>query len=66
MAATNRESSPLIGKLVALVVVILGFLIVASGYRYDSTLTMIGGLVVLGLGIVVLARAIARRNSAAA
>ena len=61
MAVGSR--SLLVNKLTAIVLVVLGFLIFASGYRYESPSSLIGGCLVLAIGIVLLILAIARRNN---
>lgn len=52
----------LVNKLVALVLIILGFLVLASGYRYENQLGTIGGALLLVLGIVLLVLKVVRRN----
>ena len=62
MTVTRSEIPPIVNKLAGLAVVIVGFLILASGYRYDSSITTIVGGLVLATGIVMLVLKIARRN----
>jgi hypothetical protein len=53
----------LVNKLTAIALVVIGFLILASGYRYGSPSSLIGGGLVLVIGIVLLVLKIARRNN---
>ncbi|MEQ1944066.1 hypothetical protein ABMA32_16750 [Mesorhizobium sp. VNQ89] len=55
----------LIGKLVGVLCIILGFLVAASGYRSDAMLYMIAGVVILAIGIGILMSKVARRNAGA-
>jgi hypothetical protein len=52
----------LVNKLTAIVFIVLGFLILASGYRYGSPSSLIGGCVLLVIGVILLCLKIARRN----
>ena len=52
----------LVNKLVALVLLILGFLVLASSYRYESQAGVIGGAVLILIGIALLVMKIVRRN----
>lgn len=52
----------LVNKLTALAFIIVGFLILASGYRYESLFGMLVGCLVLVIGIVLLVLKIVRRN----
>jgi hypothetical protein len=61
MAVGSR--SLLVSKLAAIVLVVLGFLILTSGYRYGSPSSMVGGCIVLAIGIILLILKIAGRNS---
>lgn len=62
MAATYGKLPLGVQKLGALAIMILGFLILASGYRYDSFMTTVGGGLLVAIGLVMLALKIARRN----
>lgn len=62
MAATHGKLPLGVKKLVALTVVILGFLILASGYRYGSFMTVAGGGLLVAIGLAILVVTIARRN----
>lgn len=62
MAATHGKLPLGVQKLVALAVMILGFLILAAGYRYGSFTTAVGGGLLVAIGLVMLALKIARRN----
>ncbi|WP_157019359.1 hypothetical protein [Mesorhizobium xinjiangense] len=55
-------SSLLANKLVALALVVLGFLILSSSYRYGSFIGFLGGCLVLVIGIILMAVKIGRRN----
>ena len=55
-------SSLLVNKLLAIVLIILGFLILASGYRYGSPSSLIGGCLILVIGVILVIVKIARRN----
>ena len=61
MAANS--GSLLVNKLTAIVFVVVGFLILASGYRYGSPSTLVGGCLILAIGVILLVLKIARRNS---
>ncbi|MET2829828.1 hypothetical protein [Mesorhizobium shangrilense] len=61
MAANS--GSLLVNKLTAIVFVVVGFLILASGYRYGSPSTLVGGCLILAIGVILLILKIARRNS---
>jgi len=52
----------LVNKLTALALIIVGFLILASGYRYESFFGMLVGCLVLVTGIALLVLKIVRRN----
>jgi hypothetical protein len=60
--AVEGLSSLLVNKLTAVGLLVVGFLILASGYRYGSLWTMLGGCLLLAIGIVLLVLKIARRN----
>jgi hypothetical protein len=53
----------LMNKIIGIVFIIVGFLLAASGYRYGTTGTMVGGLVLIGIGVVLLILKIIRRNN---
>ncbi|MGS1097119.1 hypothetical protein ACVCNR_21460 (plasmid) [Aquamicrobium terrae] len=57
-----NSSSPLINKVIAIVLVVIGFLILASGYRYGSPSSLVGGCIVLVIGVVLLIATVIRRN----
>lgn len=61
--ATNSGLSRGAMKVAALVLIILGFLLLASGYRYGYSSTAVGGVVLVVIGIVLLAAKIAARNN---
>lgn len=56
------SSSLLVNNMTAIVLIVLGFLILASGYRYGLPSSLIGGSFVLILGIVLMILKIVRRN----
>lgn len=60
MAANS--SSLLINKMTAIVLVVIGFLILASGYRYGSPSSLVGGCIVLAIGVILLITTVIRRN----
>jgi uncharacterized membrane protein HdeD (DUF308 family) len=62
MAVHTEQFHPLINKLAGLVAIILGFLIMASGYRYGSTGTIIIGIAIIVAGLAFLVLKIVRRN----
>lgn len=62
MAVQGERLHPMLNKIVGLAAIILGFLMMASGYRYGSTGTLITGIVILIAGLVLLVLKIARRN----
>jgi len=49
-------------KVMALAAIVIGFLLLASGYRYGYVGTMVGGGVLVVLGLFMLAGKIAARN----
>lgn len=60
---TTDSNLPLgVKKLIALALIIVGFLLVAAGYRYAYFGTAIGGGLLIIVGIVLLAGKIASRN----
>ncbi len=59
--ATN-SSSLLVNKMTAIVLVVIGFLILASGYRSGSPSSLVGGCIVLAIGIILLITTVIRRN----
>jgi len=62
MPLENEKSSLLVSKLSGLILIIVGFLLVASGYRADSTGYAVGGIVLIGIGIAILISKVVRRN----
>jgi len=60
--ATGRAPRGVI-KLIALAAIVLGFLLLASGYRYGNVGTGVAGGVLLLIGFAVLVKKIAARNS---
>lgn len=61
--AIGSEKSFLVGKLLGLLCIVLGFLVAASGYRSDAMLYMIAGIVILAIGIGILFSKVSRRNA---
>lgn len=60
---TVNEPPPLlVNKLVAIALVVVGFLALASGYRYESLSSMLGGGLLLAIGIILLVLKVVRRN----
>ncbi len=49
-------------KLIGLAAIILGFLVIAAGYRYTAPGYYAGGIVLLVLGVIFLISKIFRRN----
>ncbi|MBZ9655978.1 hypothetical protein [Phyllobacterium lublinensis] len=62
MAVNGNNQVSLFKKLGGLIVIILGFLITASGYRYGSTEYLTLGIALIGIGLVLLVLMIVRRN----
>ncbi|MBB2972740.1 hypothetical protein [Mesorhizobium sp. RMAD-H1] len=62
MGAYDEVRSPFINKLVGLALVILGFLLVAAGYRSGQAWYIGGGIISLILGLFLLVTKIIRRN----
>ena len=62
MPVPGESGNPLLNKLGALVAIIVGFLLVAEGYRSTSTWLMVAGIALLVVGLVLLVRKIVRRN----
>ncbi len=62
MAVNGNNPISLFKKLGGLIVIILGFLITASGYRYGSTEYLALGIALIVIGIVLLALMVVRRN----
>lgn len=60
--AVNEPPPLLVNKLVAIALVVVGFLALASSYRYESLPGMLGGALLLAVGIVLLVLKIIRRN----
>lgn len=60
--AENNGLPRWVMKVASLVLIVLGFLMLATGYRYGYTGTAIGGVVLIVIGIVLLAAKIAARN----
>jgi len=58
-----NSGSLLVNKLTAIGFLVVGFLILASGYRYGSTSTLLGGCLILIIGVILLILKIARRNN---
>lgn len=59
--AVNSQSL-LVNKVTAIVLVVFGFLILASGYRYGSPSSLAGGCLVLAIGVILLVLTVLRRN----
>ena len=58
-----KERPPLlVTKLAATLILIIGFLVMASGYRYDSVMTAVGGAFLVAVGVLMLVMKIVRRN----
>lgn len=60
--AAEALPSFLVNKLAAIAFLVVGFLVLASGYRYESLFSMIGGALLLLIGIALLVLKIIRRN----
>jgi uncharacterized membrane protein len=58
-----KSQSLLVNKVTGIVLVVFGFLILASGYRYGSPSSLAGGCLVLAIGVVLLVLSVVRRNS---
>jgi uncharacterized membrane protein len=59
---TVDSQSLLVNKVTALVLVVIGFLLLASGYRYGSPSSLVGGCLMLAIGVILLILTIIRRN----
>lgn len=60
---TDQNTSPLMmTKLVAIGLILVGFLVAASGYRYDAPSGLFGGCVLLAIGVGLLVAKVVRRN----
>lgn len=59
---SDNTPSLLVNKLLAIFLIIIGFLAAASAYRYENTWGVIGGAVLLLAGIGLLAVKVIRRN----
>jgi hypothetical protein len=62
MAAYGEMRGPFINKLAGLVLIVLGFLLTAAGYRYGQAWYIGTGIVLLALGLVLAVRKIIQRN----
>lgn len=62
MAINDGNPISLFKKLSGLIVIILGFLVAASGYRYGSTQYLTLGIALIAIGLVLLVLMIVRRN----
>ena len=62
MPVESGNSNFLIGKLSGLILIIVGFLLAASGYRAESTGYIVGGIILLAIGIAILVGKVIRRN----
>jgi hypothetical protein len=62
MAGYGEKFNPMKMKLIGFGSIILGFLLAASGYRYGSFGTGLGGVVLLLIGIAFIAGHVHRRN----
>jgi uncharacterized membrane protein len=58
-----KSQSLLVNKVTGIVLVVFGFLILSSGYRYGSPSSLAGGCLVLAIGVVLLVLSVVRRNS---
>ena len=62
MPMENEKSSFLVSKLASLILIVVGFLLAAAGYRAESTPYIVGGIILLAIGIAILVSKIIRRN----
>lgn len=62
MNPDDEKPQPLVHKLSGLALIILGFLLMAAGYRYGQGWYLVVGIVFLIAGAFLLARKIAQRN----
>ena len=51
MPLENENSNFLVSKLSGLILIVVGFLLAASGYRAGSTGYMVAGIILLAIGI---------------
>jgi hypothetical protein len=54
--------SLLVNKVTAIALVVFGFLILATGYRYGSPSSLISGCLVLAAGVILMVLMVLRRN----
>ena len=62
MGVSNETPNYLINKLGSLILIILGFLVGAAGYRNGSSVYIVAGIIFLAVGFALLIRKIMRRN----
>lgn len=62
MAVSGDQPVSLLKKLSGLIVILLGFLLTASGYRSGSTEYLTLGIALIAIGLVLLVLMIIRRN----
>lgn len=62
MPLENEKPNFLISKLSGLVLIVVGFLLAASGYRAESTWYIVAGIILLAIGIAILVSKVVRRN----
>ena len=62
MALENERPNFLVGKLSGLILIVVGFLLAASGYRAESTGYMVAGIIILAIGLGILVSKVIRRN----
>lgn len=62
MPVSGEKPNLLIGNLGGLILVVLGFLVGASGYRAASTGYVVAGIVLVAVGAALLVRKVVRRN----
>ena len=62
MPVDNGKPNFLISKLSGLLLIVIGFLLAASGYRADSTGYIIAGVIILAVGIALIVSKVIRRN----
>jgi hypothetical protein len=62
MATNDEMRGSILAKLSGIVLVVLGFLVAAAGYRYGHSWYIGGGVALLALGVTFLVRKIINRN----
>ncbi|MDQ2632865.1 MAG: hypothetical protein M3Y43_08275 [Pseudomonadota bacterium] len=65
MSLENEKTNFFVSKLSGLILIVVGFVVAASGYRAESTPYLTGGIVLLAIGIALIVAKVIRRNPSA-